>query len=99
MPGLTGHLSKPKEPLQSAGGGEKCSTKRLRPNHFPPPPALLPLSVPSPSLPLRYVMPDLIGHLLRWWAPPVHEATGGHGPRRQHHLSSVRISFTLPGCA
>ena len=80
MPGLTGHLSKPKETLQSAGGGEKCSNKRLRPHHFPPPPALLPLSVPSPSPPV----------ILRALSPPRRYAVPKCAPVRRECASRPR---------
>ena len=54
-------ISKPIETLQSAGGGEKCSNKRLRPNHFPPPPALLPL--PSPPVPGAHLRCESAPHV------------------------------------
>ena len=41
--------------------------------------------VASGSLPLRFIPPTA----LRLWAPPVHEATGGHGPLRQHPPASL----------
>ena len=88
-------ISKPTETLQSAGGGEKCSNKRLRPNHFPPPPALLPL--PPLSSQVRTcdvkVRPTSLkvgrqAHFTPFFAPVVHKTGTSGAPGSLNGIST-----------